>query len=97
MTNLIEAGESLMTVAEVADFLRLHPNTVRVKIAAGTIPSIRLGDGPMAPVRIPRDQLEERLAAASSFHAADSGARGRAKSTSTARRGTNGNSNTGRQ
>ena len=61
MTNLIESSESLMTVAEVAEFLRLHPNTVRAKIAAGELPSLRLGAGPMSPLRIPRDALEEKL------------------------------------
>jgi excisionase family DNA binding protein len=75
VTNLIESGESLMTVAEVAEFLRLHPNTVRTKIAAGEIPSLRLGAGPMSPLRIPRDQLEAKLSAAS-FPADAPGARG---------------------
>jgi excisionase family DNA binding protein len=86
MTNLVESGESLLTVAEVAGFLRLHPNTVRAKIAAGEIPSLRLGAGPMAPLRIPRDQLEAKLSAAS-FPADAPGARGRAESTSAAARG----------
>jgi excisionase family DNA binding protein len=88
---MIESAESLMTVAEVADFLRLHPNTVRAKIAAGEIPSLRLGAGPMAPLRIPRDQLDAKLSAGlSSFRPVDAGARGRAESTSAAARGTNG-------
>jgi excisionase family DNA binding protein len=82
---MIESGESLLTVAEVAEFLRLHPNTVRAKIAAGEIPSLHLGSGPMSPLRIPRDQLEESLAAAS-FHAVNPGARGR-ESRSVAARG----------
>jgi excisionase family DNA binding protein len=90
---MIESGESLLTVAEVADFLRLHPNTVRAKIAAGEIPCLRLGSGPMAPLRIPRDALEEKLTTMSpvSFPGDQPGARGRAdESTSVAARGTNG-------
>jgi excisionase family DNA binding protein len=96
VTNLVELG-NLLTLQEAAEVLKQHPETIRLKVKRGTIPSVRLGDGPNPPIRIPRDQLEERLAGASSFRPADTSARGHAKSTLIAQRGTNGNSNTGRQ
>lgn len=37
------AGGGVMTTREVAAFLRLHPQTVKGLIAAGEIPSAKLG------------------------------------------------------
>ena len=48
-----------MTVKEVAAEWRLHPGTVYRLIAAGVVPSVRLGGGRGA-LRIPRDELYER-------------------------------------
>jgi excisionase family DNA binding protein len=77
MTNLVELG-NLLTLQEAAEVLKQHPETIRLKVKAGTIPSVRLGDGPNPPIRIPRDQLEAKLSAGlSSFRPADAGARGR--------------------
>jgi excisionase family DNA binding protein len=49
-----------MTVKELAAEWRQHPATVYRKIASGTIPSVRLGNGTSA-LRIPRAELEARL------------------------------------
>jgi excisionase family DNA binding protein len=51
----------LLTVGEVALRLRQSERTVRDKVSTGLIPSVRIGDGPRAPIRIPADELEEWL------------------------------------
>jgi excisionase family DNA binding protein len=43
---------ALLTVAEVASALRVTEVTVRRYIAAGALPSIRLGAGDTAPLRV---------------------------------------------
>jgi excisionase family DNA binding protein len=53
--------EKLLTVGEVALRLRQSPRTVRDKIAAGTLPAVRIGDGPRAPIRIVATELEAWL------------------------------------
>jgi excisionase family DNA binding protein len=53
--------EKLLTVGEVALRLRQSPRTVRDKIAAGTLPAVRIGDGPRAPIRIVATELERWL------------------------------------
>jgi excisionase family DNA binding protein len=55
----------LMTPQEAADALRVSTATVRRWAREGTIPSVRLGDGRAASVRIPRDGLRNALAARS--------------------------------
>jgi excisionase family DNA binding protein len=52
-----ESEESLLTVAEVADLLRLNQQTVRNWIDAGSLPSIRVG----RRVRIKRSDLNRIL------------------------------------
>jgi excisionase family DNA binding protein len=52
----------VLTVAQVADILRLNPQTVRNWIDAGTFPAIRIG----RRVRIKRDDLEAFVKAGSS-------------------------------
>jgi excisionase family DNA binding protein len=98
MSSLVEPG-NLLTIDQAAEALQQHPETVRLKVKAGTIPSVRLGNGPTARIRIPRDQLEAKLSVGlSSFRPAEPDARGRAGLLdATAQRGANGNSNTGRQ
>lgn len=58
--NLLEETQ-LLTVAEVARRLQQTERTVRDKVAAGLIPSIRIGDGPRAPIRVPVEALERWL------------------------------------
>jgi excisionase family DNA binding protein len=41
--SLVTATEPLWTVAEVADYLRLKPETVRVMARSGVLPSIKVG------------------------------------------------------
>jgi excisionase family DNA binding protein len=48
----------LMTVKEVAAEWRLHPGTVYRLIAAGVVPSVRVGVGRGA-LRVPRGELYE--------------------------------------
>ena len=52
-----EFEESLLTVAEVAEMLRLNQQTVRNWIDAGTLPAIRVG----RRVRIKRSDLNRIL------------------------------------
>jgi excisionase family DNA binding protein len=85
MSSLVEPG-NLLTIDQAAEALQQHPETVRLKVKAGAIPSVRLGDGPTAPIRIPRDQLEAKLSAGSPFPA-DASARGQGAATLAARRG----------
>ncbi len=47
----------LLTVQEVAGVLRLHPLSVRRRIAAGDLGAIRLGYTTRAPVRVTSDEL----------------------------------------
>jgi excisionase family DNA binding protein len=50
----------LKTVAEVSRRLRLSPDTVRRKIAAGELRAVRIG-GEHGPLRIPADAVDELL------------------------------------
>jgi excisionase family DNA binding protein len=47
-----------MTVKEVAAEWRLHPGTIYRLVAAGVVPSVRVGKGRGA-LRIPREELFE--------------------------------------
>jgi excisionase family DNA binding protein len=58
---LLLADTQLLTVDEVARRLRQSPRVVRDKVNAGLIPSIRIGDGPRAPIRISSAELERWL------------------------------------
>jgi excisionase family DNA binding protein len=53
--------EALMRVKDVAAILGQHPATVYRKIAAGELPSVRLGSGQQAAIRIPRASLARWL------------------------------------
>lgn len=57
--------EKLLTVGEVALRLCQSERTVRDKVAAGLIPSIRIGDGSHAPIRIRSAEFAAWLAARS--------------------------------
>ena len=47
------AQEDVLTVEEVAEILRLHPDTVYRKVEADEIPgAFRVGEGEKAPIRI---------------------------------------------
>ena len=48
----------LLTVAQVAELVKLHPSTVRRYILAGHISAVRLGDH----WRVPRVALEDFIA-----------------------------------
>jgi excisionase family DNA binding protein len=54
------AHEDFLTVAEAADLLGVHQNTVRRKIAEGNIPAVQLG-GAGSHIRIPRDAFDAWL------------------------------------
>src|SRR4029453_9381615 len=63
--------EEFLTVEEVAAEWRQHPATIYRKVAAGEIPAVRLGDG-LSALRIPRRELEARLAEQMSAMGSDS-------------------------
>ncbi len=50
----------LVTVREVADYLRVHPATVRRMIKTKHLKSFSLG-GKTCQVRIPKDEIEKLL------------------------------------
>jgi excisionase family DNA binding protein len=52
MTSVMERQEPLLTIQEVASILRLHPVSVRRLVARGDLPSVRLGTGARARVRV---------------------------------------------
>ena len=47
----------LLTVRETAELLRQSEWSVRAKARNGEIPSVRVGVGPRAPIRIDADEL----------------------------------------
>ena len=51
----------MLTVKEAAGLTRQSERSVRRKIRTGQIPAIRLGEGAAAPLRIPREGLEQWL------------------------------------
>lgn len=53
--------DALLTVEEAARVLRVSPDTVRRRIAAGELPALRVGGSSQAPVRISRSALEDLL------------------------------------
>ena len=58
---LTEADRSeLLTVKEAASLLRLHPMTIRKKIAADELPALQ-PSGPRSSVRIDASELEDWL------------------------------------
>jgi excisionase family DNA binding protein len=56
--NLLEPDESFLTVAEVAEMLKLNQQTVRNWIDQGSLPALRVG----RRVRIKRSDFERVLA-----------------------------------
>jgi len=67
------AQTQLLTVGEVALRLRQSPRSVRDKIAAGTIPAVKIGSGPRAPIRVDAGELEAWLFSAGTPPPADPG------------------------
>jgi excisionase family DNA binding protein len=55
------ALDSLYTVDEVAQALRLAPCSVYERIARGELPAARLGSGPKAPIRVRAEDLDRYL------------------------------------
>ena len=49
-----------LSIAEVADQLGVHPNTIRNKIAGGELPATQLG-GPGSSIRIPAEAVRAWL------------------------------------
>jgi excisionase family DNA binding protein len=50
-----------MRVKEVAHELGQHPATIYRKVNDGSLPVVRLGDGPRAPIRIDSGELDAWL------------------------------------
>jgi excisionase family DNA binding protein len=61
MSNMLHHTSQLLTVREVAEVIRQSEWSVRAKVRSGEIPSIRVGIGPRAPIRIDADDLERWL------------------------------------
>jgi excisionase family DNA binding protein len=55
-------AERVLTPAEVQARIRAGRNTTYGLIASGAIRSVRLGDSPNAPIRIPESAVDEFLA-----------------------------------
>jgi excisionase family DNA binding protein len=58
---VVNERNGLLTVAQVADRLQQSEITVRRKIRAGEIPSVRLARSGRAAVRVPAAELEAWL------------------------------------
>ena len=76
--NLSEPEESFLTVAEVAEMLKLNQQTVRNWIDQGSLPALRVG----RRVRIKRSDFERVLARATRAATPARATRGRARRTS---------------
>lgn len=57
MADRVDVGDSFLTVAEVAEMLKLNPQTVRNWIDQGSLPALRVG----RRVRIRRSDFERLL------------------------------------
>lgn len=57
----VQGTARLLRVPEVAEKLRLSVWSVYRKVENGEIPAVRLGTGPMAPIRIDERELREWL------------------------------------
>ena len=53
--------DQLFTVDEVAERLRLHPDSVYRRVETGELRAVRLGAGLRAPIRIAAEELERYL------------------------------------
>lgn len=51
------SARRLLTVAQTADQLGVSADTVYRPVESGEWPSVRLGSGPKAPIRIDSDEL----------------------------------------
>lgn len=56
-----KARDPLLTVREVADRLRLNPETVRVMARRGDLASVRVGRGRTAAYRFPESAIDAYL------------------------------------
>ena len=65
MTNTqCKRVDAYLSVAQIADLLKISERTVRRWIWAGRLPAIRTSPGPSGHVRIPQESLERFLAGA---------------------------------
>jgi excisionase family DNA binding protein len=67
MRNEVHERDEFLTVDELASEWRQHRATIYRKVAAGDIPSVRLG-GETAALRIPRSALEKVYEASAVGH-----------------------------
>ena len=63
---MLREDTNLLTVAETARRLRQSEVTVRRKIADGSLPALKIGTGPRAPIRVDAAELEAWISASPS-------------------------------
>ena len=54
-------ADEYLDVAQVADVMGLHTNTIRKYIRIGIIPAIKLGEYRNSPLRVSRYALEKKM------------------------------------
>ena len=60
MSTAASVASEFLTVSEVARRLRVHEATVYRRVAEGSLPAVRVGEG-FGPIRIAADELEAWL------------------------------------
>ena len=58
MVTQANEAPALLTVAEVADRLRVYPGMIHKKIGDGTLPALKLTTSGRGAIRIREDELE---------------------------------------
>ncbi len=62
MASITSEHQRYLTPQEAAEVVRTSRKTIYRRIADGSLPAVRIGDGKRAPVRIHPDDLDAYLA-----------------------------------
>jgi excisionase family DNA binding protein len=60
--NVLVGGDEMLRIKQVAKAIGVQPSTAYDYVRAGLIKSVKLHDGPRAPIRIRRADLEQYIA-----------------------------------